>query len=92
MDDQRVDRESIEIGEFVVKAHKVKRRKVRIARLEEGKTAMKRKLSDPKDKDDPRWVKGNIAIVENLIEKKTRSLEHKQGQREGNRKRRVTKE
>jgi hypothetical protein len=60
---------------------KVKRRKIRLSRLEESTLAGNRKLADPKDKDDPRWVKAGLRTMDALIEKKERSLEHKQTQR-----------
>jgi hypothetical protein len=49
-----------------------------------------RKLANPKDHDDPLWVKRMMKYVDAQLAKKERAMEHKESQRKGNRKRRTT--
>jgi hypothetical protein len=60
-------------------------------RLEERKKAQLRKLSNPKDKDDPRWVKHFVNRLDKEIAKKEKRAEHKQEQRKVRRNRRAAK-
>jgi hypothetical protein len=57
-------------------------------RLEEYRKSKLRKLSDPKDKDDPRWVKRLVDRIEIEIAKKQTAIQHKQQQRSVGRNRR----
>jgi hypothetical protein len=57
-----------------------KRRRLK-NRLAESRTSKLRKLSDPKDKDDPRWVKRLVEHLEIEIAKKQKATQHKQEQR-----------
>ena len=49
-----------------------------LQRLEDRRTALLRKLANPKDHDDPEWVKRRLAHIEFGIAKKQRTKEQKQ--------------
>jgi len=55
-----------------------------MGRIKQGQAVRKRilrKLANPKDGDDPRWLKHRLAYVEKRIVKKERAAQHKQQQR-----------
>jgi len=60
----------------------------KIKRLQGVKKRLLRKLSDPKDNDDPKWAKRMLTGVEKRISKKEKTAEHKQQQRKVGRNRR----
>jgi hypothetical protein len=57
--------------------------------LRQTKKKLERKLSDPKDSDDPSWVKRWMDRVDGSIAKKEKATEHKNAQRKVGRNRRL---
>jgi hypothetical protein len=49
--------------------------------LRQTRKKLAHKLSNPKDSDDPRWVKRRIDRVDGRIAKKEKATEHKNAQR-----------
>jgi hypothetical protein len=50
-------------------------------RLEDRKRSKLRKLSNTKDRDDPRWVKRQVELLDKEIAKKEKTAEHKREQK-----------
>jgi hypothetical protein len=55
--------------------------KARKIRLEGQQATLLRKLADPKDADDPRWVRRMLGRVEVSQAKTERAMEHKEQQK-----------
>jgi hypothetical protein len=57
-------------------------------RFEKAREGMLRKLADPNDADDPRWIMGRLKRVAFAEAKSERATRHKEQQRMGKHKRR----
>ncbi len=55
-----------------------RRKKWKLTRIKAKRVSLLKKLSDPNDKDDPRWVARRLAANEAVIVKKEKAKEQKQ--------------
>ena len=66
---------------------KIQIRKKNLKHAIEKRKTMLKKLSDPNDKDDPRWVQAFLGHAEVRIARKEKAKSHRQSQRKVGRRR-----
>ena len=65
----------------MAKARIAKTRRFKLSRMEQTRAKLLRKLSDPNDKDDAKWVGRWAARVESNITKKEKAKSQKQSEK-----------